>query len=139
MIDMGVPAYLVAGSVIAVLAQRLVRVVCSKCKQPYAPRENELLAAGITPEQAASANFMKGRGCNHCSGSGFRGRLGIFELMLMTSKIRELTFQGASTQNIRKEALKSGMSTLYDDGIRKVLEGITTIEEVFHVAKQVEH
>jgi type IV pilus assembly protein PilB len=136
MIDMGVPAYLVAGSVIAILAQRLVRVICSKCKQPHTPREQELQAAGITPEQAASANFMKGRGCNHCGGSGFRGRLGIFEFLTMTSRIRELTFQGASTQDIRKEAIKTGMDTLYDDGIKKVLDGITTLDEVFHVAKK---
>ncbi|MCI0331962.1 MAG: GspE/PulE family protein [Planctomycetes bacterium] len=138
MIDMGVPSYLVAGSVIGILAQRLVRVVCSKCKQPHTPRESELQAAGITPEQAASASFMKGRGCNNCGHSGYRGRLGIFELMLMTSKIRELAFQGASTQDIRRDAIKGGMSTLYDDGIRKVLEGITTIDEVFRVAKKSE-
>ena len=138
MTDMGVPAYLVAGSVIAILAQRLVRVVCSKCKQPYTPREQELTTAGITPEQAASGNFMKGRGCNHCSGSGYRGRLGIFEFLTMSSRIRELTFQGATTQEIRKEAIKGGMETLYDDGIRKVLEGTTTIDEVFRVAKKPE-
>ena len=136
MVDMGVPAYLVAGSVIGILAQRLVRVICSKCKQPYQPTERELEAAEITPEQAASANFMKGKGCNHCGNGGYRGRLGIFELMVMTSKIRELAFQGASTQEIRKAAIKGGMSTLYDDGVRKVLEGITTIEEVFRVAKK---
>jgi type IV pilus assembly protein PilB len=138
MVDMGVPAYLVAGSVIGIMAQRLVRVVCAKCKQPYAPRESELEAAGITPEQAASATFMKGRGCNHCGQSGFRGRLGVFELLVMTSKIRELAFQGASNQDIRKEARKGGMSTLYDDGILKVLNGITTLEEVFRVAKREE-
>ena len=136
MIDMGVPAYLVSGSVIGILAQRLVRVICSKCKQPYQPTERELKAAGITPEQAESANFMKGKGCNHCGNGGYRGRLGIFELMTMSSKIRELAFQGASTQEIRKAAIKGGMTTLYDDGIRKVLEGITTIEEVFRVAKK---
>jgi type IV pilus assembly protein PilB len=136
MIDMGVPSYLVAGSVIGILAQRLVRVVCSKCKQPHMPRDSELQSAGITPEQAASATFMKGRGCNNCGHSGYRGRLGIFELLMMTSKIRELAFQGASTQDIRKEALRGGMSTLYDDGIRKVLDGITTIDEVFRVAKK---
>jgi type IV pilus assembly protein PilB len=139
MVDMGVPAYLVAGSVIGIMAQRLVRVVCAKCKQPYAPRESELQAAGITPEQAASGTFMKGRGCNHCGNSGFRGRLGIFELLVMTSRIRELAFQGASNQDIRKEARKGGMSTLYDDGILKVLNGITTLEEVFRVAKREEH
>jgi type IV pilus assembly protein PilB len=138
MVDMGVPAYLVAGSVIGILAQRLVRVICSKCKQPHTPTQSELQAAGITPEQAASAKFMKGRGCNHCGNGGYRGRLGIFELMPMNSKIRELTFKGASTQEIRKAAIKTGMATLYEDGIRKVLEGITTIEEVFRVAKKVE-
>lgn len=136
MVDMGVPSYLVAGSVIGILAQRLVRVVCSKCKQPYTPPDRDLEAAGITPEQAASASFMKGRGCNHCGNSGYRGRLGIFEFLNMTSKIREMAFQGAPTQEIRKAALKHGMSTLYDDGIRKVLEGITTIDEVFRVAKK---
>jgi len=79
---------------------------------------------------------MKGRGCNHCGNSGYRGRIGIFEFLNMTSKIRELAFQGAPTQEIRKVAVKNGMTTLYDDGIRKVLEGITTTEEVFRVAKK---
>jgi type IV pilus assembly protein PilB len=138
MIDMGVPSYLVAGSVIGILAQRLVRVICPKCKQPHTPRDTELQDAGITPEQAASATFMKGRGCNHCGQNGYRGRLGVFELLMMTSRIRELAFQGASTQDIRKEAIKGGMSTLYDDGIRKVLEGVTTLEEVYRVAKKTE-
>ena len=81
---------------------------------------------------------MKGRGCNHCGGSGYRGRLGIFEFLTMSSRIRELTFQGASTQEIRKEALKGGMDTLYSDGIQKVLNGVTTIDEVFRVAKKPE-
>jgi type IV pilus assembly protein PilB len=81
---------------------------------------------------------MKGRGCNHCGQSGYRGRLGVFELLTMTSRIRELAFQGAPAQEIRREAVKGGMTTLYDDGIRKVLEGITTIEEVFRVSKREE-
>lgn len=136
MVDMGVPAYLVAGSVIGILAQRLVRVVCSKCKQPHTPRDSELEAAGITPEMVAEATFMKGRGCSHCGQSGYRGRLGVFELMTMNSRIRELTFEGASTQEIRKEAIKLGMTTLYDDALLKVCKGITTIDEVFRVAKR---
>ncbi|QDT70795.1 Type II/IV secretion system protein [Planctomycetes bacterium MalM25] len=138
MVDMGVPAYLVAGSVIGILAQRLVRVNCPKCKAPHSPTQNELDAAGITPEQAASATFMKGRGCNNCGGGGYRGRLGVFELMTMSSKVRELSFQGASTQEIGKEARKMGMTTLYDDAILKVCSGITTLEEVFRVTKKVE-
>ena len=139
MVDMGVPAYLVASSVVAVLAQRLVRVICPKCKQPHQPSEAILKEAGITPEMAAKATFMKGRGCGNCGGSGYRGRLGIFEMMMMTSKIRELTFEGAPTQQIRRSAISQGMTPLYDDGIMKVCKGITTIEEVFRNAKQVEH
>jgi type IV pilus assembly protein PilB len=139
MVDMGVPAYLVAGSIIGILAQRLVRVVCTKCKHPHQPTQAQLETAGITPEQAAGATFMKGQGCSHCGKSGYRGRLGIFELMLMNSKVRELAFQGASTAEIRKAAIKTGMTTLYEDGIRKVLGGVTTLEEVFRVAKKVEH
>jgi len=136
MVDMGVPAYLVASSVIAILAQRLVRVVCPKCKHPFTPSEAALETAGITPEMAANATFMKGKGCSYCSKTGYRGRLGVFELMLMTPRIRELSFQGASTQDIRKAAVAQGMHTLYQDGIRKVLKGITTLEEVFRVAKK---
>jgi type IV pilus assembly protein PilB len=138
MIDMGVPAYLVAGSVIGILAQRLVRVNCSKCKAPYEYKQSDLDAAGITPEMAASATFMRGRGCNNCGGSGYRGRLGVFELMTMNSRVRELAFQGASTQEIGREARKLGMTTLYDDGIRKVCLGITTLDEVFRVTKRTE-
>ena len=139
MVDMGVPAYLVAGSIIGILAQRLVRVVCTKCKHPFQPTEAQLEAAGITPEQAATATFMKGQGCSHCGKSGYRGRLGIFELMMMNSKVRELAFQGASTAEIRKVAIQTGMTTLYDDGIRKAMQGVTTLDEVFRVAKKVEH
>ena len=95
LIDMGVPAYLIASSVMAIMAQRLVRVVCQKCKQPYSPPEAMLEPAGITPEMAAKATFLRGRGCGYCRGHGFRGRLGIFELMIMSSKIRELSFNGA--------------------------------------------
>lgn len=139
MIDMGVPPYLVASSVIAVLAQRLVRLICVKCKQPYTPTDAQLEAAGITPEQAATATFMKGKGCAHCNKSGYRGRQGIFELMMMTAKVRELSFQGASTQDIRRQAVAQGMNTLYNDGIRKVMRGITTLEEVFRAAKKTEN
>jgi type IV pilus assembly protein PilB len=138
MIDMGVPAYLVASSVIAVLAQRLVRVNCSKCKQPYQPLDTQIEAAGITPEQLKGATFMRGRGCANCQKSGYKGRLGIFELMVMTGKIRDLAFQGAPTQEIRRAAVSQGMHVMFDDGIAKSLRGITTLDEVFRVAKRVE-
>lgn len=138
LIDMGVPAYLVAGSVIAIAAQRLVRVVCTKCRQPYTPSDSVLEEAGISPEMAAKAKFMKGKGCGHCQQTGFRGRLGIFELLLMSARIRELAFANTATQQIRKEAIRLGMKTLYEDGIDKVLRGVTTLEEVFRVAKRLD-
>jgi type IV pilus assembly protein PilB len=138
MVDMGVPSYLVASSVIAVLAQRLVRVVCSKCKQPYLPTEAELAAAGIPIEVAEKASFVRGRGCIHCQQGGYRGRIGIYELMLMSPKIRSLAFEGAPAQKIQKAAIQEGMTTLYQDGIDKVLRGVTTLEEVFRIAKRTE-
>lgn len=95
-------------------------------------------AAGITPEMASKANFVKGGGCGNCQGSGFRGRLGIFELMLMSPKIRELTFNASPTEEIRRVAVGEGMKTLYWDGIDKVLRGVTTLAEVLRVAKRSE-
>ena len=136
MIDMGVPAYLVASSVVAVLAQRLVRLNCANCRQPHEPLESELQAAGFTPEQLARANFMKGRGCVKCQKRGYKGRMGIFEMMVLNNKIRELAFQGAATQDIRRAAVAGGMRVMFDDGLEKVLQGQTTLEEVFRVAKR---
>ncbi|NLE38388.1 MAG: Flp pilus assembly complex ATPase component TadA, partial [Pirellulaceae bacterium] len=138
LVDMGVAAYLVSSSIVAIMAQRLVRVVCQKCKQTYTPSESALRAAGITPEMAAGATFCKGRGCGSCGGGGYRGRLAIFELMIMSNKIRELAFNCAPTADIRRQAVAEGMKTLYDDGIRKACMGVTTIEEVIRVAKLVE-
>jgi type IV pilus assembly protein PilB len=138
LIDMGVPSYLVSSSVIAIMAQRLVRVVCQKCKQPFTPSDPALEAAGITPEMIANATFAKGRGCSNCCGSGYRGRLALFELMLMSSKIRELTFHEAATAQIRRAAISEGMKTVYRDGLMKVCRGVTTLDEVYRVAKQTE-
>ncbi len=135
LVDMGVPPYLVSSSVIAVVAQRLVRVICPKCKQPYTPSDAQLEAAGIPAELAAKGNFMRGKGCGNCNRSGYRGRMGIYELMLMNNKVREASFARASTQEIRKAALSQGMRSLYQDGIIKTLKGVTTIDEVLRVAK----
>jgi type IV pilus assembly protein PilB len=138
MVDMGVPAYLVSSSVIAILAQRLVRVNCAKCKQPTTPSDAVLEAAGIPRELADKGTFMKGKGCSNCNKTGYRGRIGIYELMLMSARIRELSFQGVASQDLRKAAVSQGMRPLYLDGIAKALKGITTIEEVFRVAKRTE-
>jgi type IV pilus assembly protein PilB len=129
--DIGVAPFLIASSVIAIMAQRLVRVNCMKCREPFMPPTAELRAAGITPEMAASASFTKGRGCNHCRQTGYRGRNAIFEMMRMTSIIRELTFAQAPTQELRRKARAgNAMKTLLDDGIFKAMKGITTLEEV---------
>lgn len=136
MVDMGVPSYLVASSVIAILAQRLVRTICGKCKAKFTPRESVIQEAGLSLEQAAKATFMKGKGCNHCQKSGYRGRLGIFEMLIINAKIREMIFANASTTEIRNFAVRNGMMTLYADGIDKVMRGITTFEEVNRVSKR---
>jgi len=138
MVDIGVPNYLVASSVIAVLAQRLVRLVCPKCKQQIQLSEAVIRDAGIPLKLAAAANFTKGKGCSNCNKGGYRGRQGIFELMLVNSKVREMIFKNQSAVEIRKLAINQGMKTLYVDGIRKVLKGVTTLEEVCREAKRSE-
>lgn len=130
LIDIGVQPFLVASSLIAVMAQRLVRVTCPKCKEPDQPNIGELRAAGISDDQAASATFMRGRGCSHCHHTGYRGRLGIFEMLKMNSAIREMTFKREPTQVIRRQARLLGMRTLLEDGVAKALRGVTTLDEV---------
>jgi type IV pilus assembly protein PilB len=130
LVDIGVQPFLVASSVIAIMAQRLVRIVCPKCKAPDQPSNSELKASGLTPEQIKSANFMRGRGCAHCNHTGYRGRLGIFEMMRLNAAIREMTFKREPTQTIRRQARLLGMRTLLEDGLQKALKGITTLEEV---------
>jgi type IV pilus assembly protein PilB len=131
--DIGVPPFLIASSVIAIMAQRLVRLNCVKCKDSYTPPDSELRSAGISKEKAATATFMKGRGCNHCRQSGYRGRQAIFEMMRMTSTIRELTFAQAPAQELRRKARATNMRTLLEDGVYKAVKGITTLEEVLSI------
>jgi type IV pilus assembly protein PilB len=138
MVDMGVPNYLVASSVIAVLAQRLVRLICQRCRTPIQLPESVIRDAGIPPKLAAKATFMKGKGCANCNKNGYRGRQGIFELMLVNSKIREMIFKNVSSTEIRKAAIQQGMKTLYVDGIFKVMKGVTTMEEIYRNAKRTE-
>jgi type IV pilus assembly protein PilB len=138
MIDMGVPGYLVASSVVAILAQRLVRTICPKCRARHTPSEAAIKEAGLTPEQLEGANFMRGKGCNSCQKSGFRGRIGIYEMLIVDSKVREMIYGNSPAQEIRTYAMGAGMSTLYQDGIDKVLKGQTTFDEVYRVAKRTE-
>lgn len=133
MMDIGIQPFLIASGVIAIMAQRLVRIVCPKCKEPDRPPNAELKAAGISPERAANATFMRGRGCAHCHQAGYRGRLGIFEMLRMSSNLREMTFNRQATQEIRRQARVGGMRTLLEDGVNKALKGITTLEEVLSI------
>jgi type IV pilus assembly protein PilB len=130
LVDIGVQPFLVASSVIAIMAQRLVRLVCPKCKEPDEPSNTEIQAAGITPAQLKTATFMRGRGCAYCNHTGYRGRKGIFEMMKMTNVIRDMTFRREPTQAIRRKARETGMRTLLVDGVEKALKGLTTLEEV---------
>jgi type IV pilus assembly protein PilB len=130
LVDIGVQPFLVASSVIAIMAQRLVRLVCPKCKVPDTPHEHELRAAAITPEMIKTATFMRGTGCAYCNHTGYRGRKGIFELLRMSSTMREMTFKREPTQSIRRQSRLMGMRTLLEDGVQKALKGITTLEEV---------
>ncbi len=138
MVDIGVPAYMVASSVIAVLAQRLVRTICPRCKVRYQPSESVIADAGLPPEMVKQAEFCRGKGCAYCGRKGYRGRIGIYELMLVNNKMRELMFKGTDSKTIRTAAINNGMSTLYADGMLKVIRGITTFEEVYRVAKKTE-
>lgn len=142
MVDIGVQPFLIASSVIAIMAQRLVRVNCPKCKEPRKPSDAEMKAAQITPEMAARATWMRGKGCNYCRQGGYRGRQAIFELLKMNSAIREATFAQAPAQELRRKAKATGMRTLLDDGIAKALKGQTTLEEVLatcHAAEEGGH
>jgi type IV pilus assembly protein PilB len=135
LIDMGVEPFLVASSIMAILAQRLVRVPCAKCKEEYRPDASELDLFEITPEQMAGAKFMRGKGCNHCQHSGYRGRSAIFELMSMNSTLREMTFKSEPAQSIRRQARLFGMKTLSEDALVKALAGKTTLQEVYKLDK----
>lgn len=136
LIDMGVKPFLVASALQAVMAQRLVRVLCPKCKQPDPePDEMWLKLCGIKKEDIEGKTLYKPRGCENCNGIGFRGRLGVFEMMQMNSELRNLAFERTATNKLRKAALASGMKSLLQDGRLKVLGGITTAEEIVKVAQ----
>ncbi|MCG6879919.1 MAG: type II secretion system ATPase GspE [Deltaproteobacteria bacterium] len=136
LIDMGIEPFLVTSSVSAILAQRLVRVICPQCREPYTPDDESLRKVGITKEMAHKATIYRGRGCSACLDTGFRGRTGIFEFMLLDEKIKNLILKTSDANAIKRAAIERGMTTLRRDGARKVLQGVTTIEEVFRVTYQ---
>ncbi len=134
LVDMGVEPYLISSSVNAFLAQRLVRKICPHCIAPYKPTAEELSRTGITKSMLNKGNLFKGKGCEHCLNTGYSGRIGIFELLPVSDRIRKLIMSGADASTIKENAVTEGMKTLLQDGIEKVTRGLTTLEEVLRVS-----
>lgn len=130
LIDMGVPPFLVSSAVQAIMAQRLIRTICSNCKEPVEYKPFELAAVGLRPEDVQHTTLYHGAGCAECKKTGYKGRTGIFEMMEMNETLREMAFRRETYTRIRNQAIASGMTTLQQDGVRKILRGVTTIDEV---------
>ncbi|HUD82373.1 MAG TPA: ATPase, T2SS/T4P/T4SS family [Candidatus Saccharimonadales bacterium] len=130
LIDMGVEPFLISSTLMAVLAQRLVRTVCKKCRTPFEPTESQLSMLNLSPHDVGDKVFYYGRGCAGCNDTGYRGRRGIFELLVASEAIRTLINERAPTVVIRQKAIELGMTTLREDGLRGIFDGDTTIEEV---------
>ena len=135
LIDMGVQPFLVACSLMAVMAQRLVRVVCPKCKEPYQPSPEEVDIFNISSDEASEGQWCRGKGCNNCKHTGYKGRRAVFELMTMNSTLREMAFNSEPAQNIRRQARLLGMKTLVEDAKDKAFQGMTSLAEVYKLSK----
>jgi general secretion pathway protein E len=136
LIDMGIEPFLVTSSVIAILAQRLVRTLCSACKEAYVPDEESLQNIGIAADMISGKTIYRGVGCPSCLKTGYRGRTGIFEMMMLTDTVKNLILRTSDANAIKRSGVEQGMITLRQDGAAKVLAGVTTIEEVFRVTQQ---
>jgi type II secretory ATPase GspE/PulE/Tfp pilus assembly ATPase PilB-like protein len=136
LLDLGIEPYLVASSVVGVMAQRLVRRICDQCAAPFTPGEAELAWLGVGA--AAAGGMRKGKGCSACRGTGYRGRVGTFELLTMDERVRKLIQNRATAAEIKEAGVVQGMRTLRDDGVEKVLAGVTTTSEVERVTMRPE-
>jgi len=136
LIDMGIEPYLISSSVVAVMAQRLLRVICPECKRSYRP-EAEMISLLNENEKVSARDeqLYKGAGCPNCLETGYLGRTGIFELLVIDDDIKELIIKRNGSHIIKDAAVKKGMSTLREDGLRKAQDGITTLEEVYRVTQ----
>ncbi|MFC1674550.1 type II secretion system ATPase GspE [Candidatus Omnitrophota bacterium] len=132
LLDMGIEPYLISSSVIAILAQRLVRVICPKCKDKYTPSDEVLKNLQLTEK----VEFYRGKGCQKCRNTGFGGRIGIYELLLIDDEVKNMVTAKRSAEEIKKKGIESGMRLLYTDGVEKVKSGITTIDEVLRVTEE---
>ena len=130
LLDLGLEPFLVTATLEAIVAQRLVRRICKNCKTEFQPSEQLLMELGLTPEDVAGRTLYYGKGCDYCNNTGYRGRIGIYEIMLMDDDMREAIMKFASTAVLREMAVKRGMRTLRDSGLAAIYDGVTTIEEV---------
>ncbi|MBY0513068.1 MAG: GspE/PulE family protein, partial [Gemmataceae bacterium] len=128
--DMGVEPFLITATVEAIQAQRLVRKICTHCKTPYTPSREQLMELNVSPEQFAGKQFYYGEGCDKCNNLGFKGRTGLYELVIMNDDIRDMVSRGASTDQVRLYTRKKGTASLRDSGIRSLLAGTSTLDEV---------
>jgi type IV pilus assembly protein PilB len=127
---MGIEPFLISSAIILILAQRLIRKVCMECREPIKVHPQLLIDLGIPPDEVKSFQVYKGKGCSLCNNTGYKGRVGLYEVMPMKEEIKELILSRASTSEIKKEAIRLGVKTLRQSGIAKIKEGVTTIEEV---------
>ncbi|MHB1456043.1 MAG: GspE/PulE family protein [Armatimonadota bacterium] len=133
LMDMGIEPFLIASSVIAVLAQRLLRLICPKCKESYVPPKDALKRLDMKSEDGSEITFSRGKGCDYCKGTGYKGRIGIYELMPITDNIRDMILVKESSYRIKEAAISEGMRTLRDDAMEKILLELTTLEESLRV------
>ena len=134
LIDMGIEPFLIASSVNAFMAQRLVRNICPHCRQSYKPTPKEMAGLGLKATMLKNGNLFRGKGCDKCLNTGYSGRSGIYELLPVSTEIRKLIIAQSDSELIKEQARKEGMKTLWEDGLRKAVAGITTIEEVLRVS-----
>jgi len=130
LLDLGLEPFLMTATIEGIVAQRLVRKICPHCKTEYEPTEEMLMELNLRPEDVGGKRFFYGKGCDKCNRSGYRGRLGIFEIMVFNDELRDLVMNNASTSVLREAARRAGMKTLRENGLAAIYDGITTIDEV---------
>jgi general secretion pathway protein E len=136
LVDMGIEPFLVASSLVAVIAQRLIRILCRSCKELYTPLDDELSRINLDRSKVPNGKLYRAQGCSDCLGTGYSGRLGIFEILIINDEIRALTLSTADSTTIKKKSIESGMTTLRLDGAEKILKGQTSIDEVMRVTEE---
>jgi type IV pilus assembly protein PilB len=130
LLDMGIEPFLITATLEGIVAQRLIRKICENCKTQFEPTEAQLMELQLRPEDVKGKKFHYGRGCSRCNGTGYRGRTGLFEIMVFNDEIRDLIMNQASTNVLRAAAQKVGMRLLRENGLAAIYDGITTIDEI---------